>query len=119
MSDILIRGMEMPKRCIDCPCEYDCILCKATGNQFMYRSEANGGYVDFCDTRMPDCPLIELPPHGRLIDADALMLIIKDYIDEYSDVDTEGYHNLKWCAMKEVEMAIEDATTVIEESDKT
>lgn len=52
-------------------------------------------------------------PHGRLIDADALMLKILDYIEEYSDVDEKGWHNLKWCAMKEAEMAINNASTII------
>lgn len=57
---ILIKGMEMPTRCADCPFEYDSMLCKATGKSFIYRSAAEGGYIDFCDTRMPDCPLIEI-----------------------------------------------------------
>ena len=26
---------------------------------------------------------------------------IREYIDEYSDTDVNGYHNSKWCAMKE------------------
>lgn len=60
---ILIKGMEMPTKCYFCPCadvEYsDCNLMPGTG------IAAHG--------RLPDCPLVELPPHGRLIDADALM----------------------------------------------
>ena len=58
--------------------------------------------------------LIPIPPHGRLIDADVLMLMIQEYIDEYGwDVDEHGFHSEKWCAMKETEMAINDAPTVI------
>ena len=26
---------------------------------------------------------------------------IEEYIEEYSDLDENGYHNLKWCAMEE------------------
>ena len=107
---ILIKGMEMPKCCNDCRFAWI-----DTGHHWYCEANKPWGLdiTDHVMSKHPDCPLIEVPKHGRLIDADALMLIIKDYIDEYSDVDTEGYHNLKWCAMKESEMAIEDAPTVI------
>ena len=49
MSGIYIKGMKMPTRCAEC---------------FMYQCGA---------TSMDDCPLIPVPDHGRLIDADALM----------------------------------------------
>lgn len=49
---ILIKGMEMPKTCDDCflPLQYCPYAMKPDGS----------------------CPLIPVPPHGRLIDADAL-----------------------------------------------
>ena len=55
---VLIKGMEMPKNCGECPmiCEDD--LCHIT----------KGGRT--INERPPHCPLIEVPPHGRLIDAD-------------------------------------------------
>lgn len=67
---ILIREMEMPKSC------YDCYFCR------IY-DEPNQGYfciplfadlhrTDFTKKRIDACPLVEVPPHGRLIDADAL-----------------------------------------------
>ena len=46
-----------------------------------------------------------------LISRSALKKVISEYIDEYSDLDNEGYHNEKWCAMKEAEMAIDNAPT--------
>ena len=52
---ILIRGMAMPKNCTGCP-----ICC---GLPYQHR-DVKG--------RRPDCPLIELPPHGRLVDLDEL-----------------------------------------------
>ena len=61
---ILIKGMEMPPFCdTDCPGIYfrACPI-KELGEALMYRYE---------EKRHPDCPLIEIPPHGRLIDADA------------------------------------------------
>lgn len=65
---ILIKDMEMPKSCMNCmfcgfagaDCELD--LCQITGNAQKHIPHS----------KMPDCPLIEVPPHGRLIDADAL-----------------------------------------------
>ena len=61
MSDILIKGMEMPNVCAYC---------------FIDSSECNlHSSVNIWRERHPDCPLIELPPHGRLIDADELVRI--------------------------------------------
>lgn len=56
---VLIKGMKMPKECADCYIrERDtCPLLKANVSGW---------------GRMGNCPLIELPDHGRLIDADAL-----------------------------------------------
>ena len=52
---VLIKGMEMPKRCGGCPLRG---VCKQRI------------YIEY---RPKDCPLIEVPtPHGRLIDADKL-----------------------------------------------
>lgn len=71
---ILIQGMEMPKNCRICPCfQYDMFdddidgYCKALKTKIMNRSKHH-----------PDCPLIELPPHGRLIDADKFEFEMND-----------------------------------------
>ena len=72
---ILIKGMEMPKSCMNCmfcgfagaDCELD--LCQITGN-----AQKHIPY-----SKMPDCPLAEIPQHGRLIDADKI-----------------GYHSGTW-----------------------
>ena len=52
---------DKPKECYKCPfmdrITYDCKL--------MYSND----YPDF-ESQYKDCPLIELPPHGRLIDGD-------------------------------------------------
>lgn len=57
-------------------------------------------------------------PHGRLGDLDALMLKIREYIDEYGELDENGFHSEKWCAMKEAEMVICEAPTVIPASEE-
>ena len=62
---VYIKGMEMPTSCYDCNCfirdsdgsDYCCLL--------MQDIEDN-------NKRDDDCPLSTVPPHGRLIDADAL-----------------------------------------------
>ena len=66
---VYIKGMEMPKNCYGCPffAQYDYwnkndeadILshCKRTGEK---TGDSVNGYL-------PNCPLIPVPPHGRLI----------------------------------------------------
>lgn len=86
---VFIKGMEMPKNCTGCP-----ICC---GLPYQHRDEKG---------RRPDCPLVELPPHGRLGDLDKLN------IHDISPVD--GF-----CVMGVTEEDIELADTVIEaEGDK-
>lgn len=68
MADIVIRGMEMPIRCINCPFK--------TYYHGDNRCLANRGKKivwEIGNDRGRDCPLAPLPEgHGRLIDADAL-----------------------------------------------
>jgi hypothetical protein len=67
MADILIKGMEMPESCYYCPMKNDgYYLCKATRP---YKE-----LEDDCKECKPQwCPLVPVQPHGRLIDADALL----------------------------------------------
>lgn len=61
---VLIKGMEMPKNCLLCPLSVlsgERLFCEITKEEVL-RSK-----------RMSDCPLVPVPPHGRLIDADALL----------------------------------------------
>lgn len=60
---VLIRGMEMPTSCRDCPC-----FCE----EYFYCRAKEGDDIGL-ENRPKDCPLFTVPPHGRLIDADALM----------------------------------------------
>ena len=60
---VLIKGLDMPDCCWNCPCldgEYG--ECNISGQKIKGDGE-----------RIADCPLIELPDHGDLIDRDALM----------------------------------------------
>ena len=61
---ILIKGIEMPQSCWDCYFQ-DCGNCRLNADKV----------VDKCiieDRRDEDCPLVPVPPHGDLIDRDAL-----------------------------------------------
>ena len=66
---ILIKGMKMPKSCVDCPMfdwDLEYLKCKANDEFFIAKGE-------WRTKRESTCPLIEVPPHGRLIDADELI----------------------------------------------
>lgn len=57
---VYIPNMQVPKTC------GKCLL---VGWHYVFDCR-----LDECDTRMQSCPLVEVPPHGRLIDRDALTL---------------------------------------------
>ena len=92
---VIVKGMEMPKNCGECA--------------FYIDGACYGkGYIDYCsimDTAKPDdCPLVELPPHGRLGDLDELMT-------EFMDSDLDHLQRDDW---REVIQIVADAPTVIE-----
>ena len=61
---VYIKGMEMPQNCRECPHEqpYDGYNCAINEKSYSWG----------LSSRPSDCPLIPVPDHGRLIDADAL-----------------------------------------------
>ena len=77
---VIVKGMEMPERC------GQCFLRVGNCEQRIYMEQRPKG-----------CPLVEIPPHGRLIDADVFAENIKNVsirqgykntlIDEYLSVD--------------------------------
>ena len=71
---ILIKGMEMPTSCQKCPfLDYEegfCFASGAKGKSGWYEFTLRPGEIK--DRRHDDCPLIPVPPHGRLGDLDAL-----------------------------------------------
>ena len=89
---VYIKGMEMPKSCIDCPCYYP--------EYYECNIVHNCNPISHNDPIPQYCPLIEVPKHGRLIDADALTTV------------TEMV-NGKWKTYLEV-FEINDAPTIIE-----
>lgn len=70
---ILIKGMDMPKYCYTCPA-YDYIKSFCC----VLRTKV----INLNDNRYKDCPLIAVPTHGRLIDADKLLESFGEALDE-------------------------------------
>lgn len=73
---VLIKGMKMPENCMECPFKgFD--RAKGKGNICTIDEEISLHAVleglDIKFVKMGDCPLIELPDHGDLIDRDELM----------------------------------------------
>ena len=96
---ILIRGMEMPKNCLECPC---CTLgyCRVDVKTTEY---AKYVFPDGQDDRHSDCPLVEIPtPHGNLKDESDIISLIEVMFCK----DKDGMEHAIQC--------VKDAPTVIE-----
>ena len=73
---VLIKDMEMPIGCdgygTECPLlqwGFGEVYCRLTGKRFGSTEDR----IKYAKERPSDCPLVEIPPYGRLIDADSLM----------------------------------------------
>ena len=102
---VLIRGMEMPKNCRTCPMLFDghsYRWCNITGESLGIEETNNG--------RDEHCPLIELPPHGRLIDADELKsrLVLDNDSNELQRISADI---LKWIDIQETVIEAEGSET--------
>ena len=71
MSSVYIKGMQMPKACVYRENGHfmTCPLYDVDG----YCGALNREAKHDLETKLCDCPLIPVPDHGRLIDADALI----------------------------------------------
>jgi hypothetical protein len=75
--------MEMPENCFDCPFMYGRKYCLLDS-----KIEFNDPEYSELKNRYKGCPLIEVPePHGRLIDADALVEDLKRQCEEVFKID--------------------------------
>lgn len=78
---VYIKGMEMPRACQMCPLSHWNKLDQLTGCELVrkYVPETD---EDFWNNDRPSwCPLIEVPPHGDLIDRDTLLQYKGDCYD--------------------------------------
>lgn len=119
---IYIKGMEMPMNCCRCPCAdleyYDCNLMPGTG----ISSDRKSG------KRHEDCPLVPVPPHGRLVDLDRILEII-DGIWDCNDMTfkpndhccdiPKDCHGCKWAETKRaIREIVANAPTIIPASEE-
>lgn len=75
MRGIYIKGMKMPYRCCECKLKYwdgEEDVCPFVG-------------VIASIGRHDDCPLVPVPDHGRLVDADAYRAEMKKRQDAYAE----------------------------------
>lgn len=117
---IIIKGMKMPESCQKCPMlegdHYDG-LCHAAGRWLDDEEYWSWGYYDEYDidpSKPLNCPLVELPPHGRLIDESDVMKSAEELRKSpwYND---EPYHAMRKDGFEmAIDMAVKDAPTVIE-----
>lgn len=96
---VLIKGMEMPKNCNECKLRNG--IGKDCGKAIFHCAPLAEWVMPNPLGRANDCPLVEIPPHGRLIDADAL-----EADTEWDDRE-DGYISYS-------KVAIECAPTIIE-----
>ena len=106
---VLIKDIRIPESCAECRfCVngftddapmYEC-ACQSYDNVSVL-VDKDGQPFDF---RPEWCPLIKVPPHGRLVDGDVLMTEVMD-----SDLD-----HLQRDDWKEVIQIVADAPTIIE-----
>ena len=116
---IYIEGMKMPKTCCGC-------------KMMIYNPElvwddngieTVGAWVCLLTAELIDntkreehCPLIELPPHGRLIDADALMdgwMNLREATKYGNETKEQVSHSYSTMMMYEIADEIEDAPIII------
>ena len=95
---ILIKGMEMPKRCIDCPF----MVSRDNDDCILQNDEANAKFNSWDDMKA-SCPLVEIPtPHGNLKDESDIISLIEVMFCK----DKDGMEHAIQC--------VKDAPTVIE-----
>ena len=103
MSEILIKGMEMPEFCYGCP---------------LHNSEY--GYCNILDRATIDpprgCPLSEVKPHGRLIDADEFSCVLSQQLELISKLSNKE-DSLVYDTIRIIKKMLEDAPTVLEASE--
>ena len=106
---VIIKDMEMPEDCRDCPMEMYYMNIGETRCRAANKILADNYKAIPFDGRPDWCPLIELPPHGRLIDADKLMTILKGISEAEGQIYGHGWNFAGKCINE-----IENAPTVIE-----
>jgi len=109
---VYIKGMKMPNDCYECPLMMTVFVFKGESN---ICSITDGGCTK--GERPPHCPLVEVKPHGRLIDADALYKVIKEddeWVSSNIGDDEKTLRTGYQCAYGRSRRMIRHAPTIIE-----
>lgn len=106
---VLIKGMEMPNRCLDCP-----LMVSRDNDECIVQSEADNEIAKTWGDLRANCPLVEVPtPHGRLGDLDKLWDRIYNYTDNEGAKMPFGDNDFMIHRDSACEL-VEDAPTIIE-----
>ena len=89
MSGIYIKGMEMPYDCPVCPLSHWNAVGNFTGCEIKKRFFSPAEMLE--SGRPSFCPLVPVPDHGRLIDADALDADLEKQDMTTGEWDTIGF----------------------------
>lgn len=103
---VIVKGMEMPTSCLECPL--------TDGHSASCLITEKSVYFSI-DKRHDDCPLVPVPPHGRLGDLDQLKELFREVIGNIAkrkEIEPVLEHMVRASAMV-IEM-IDDAPTIIE-----
>ena len=108
---VLINGMEMPSGCYTCPIIY------SEDGAFDFECPFNSYFhwhnAEDVINYIPDsCLLVEVPtPHGRLIDADALLRVIEENSYRLRGVTNSTENGMFLTGIRQ---AIDESPTIIE-----
>ena len=100
---VLFKGFKIDwNNCDDCPASCDCPVCQHIDSYSMHGE------------RPKECPAFELPPHGRLIDADALSMEFWKMRSNYQMMDDSQTADKIMHGLYRAEQATNEAPTIIE-----
>lgn len=99
---VLIKGMEMPTNCRKCSLYLQSM--DSERNVYENCAVTAKSYNWGLTTRPLDCPLVEIPPHGRLIDADALINAIVNTPSEVQNKDIPLTTQYDGSAFRQIEI---------------
>lgn len=104
MSEYLFKANFDIKNCLTCPVENMVVNCPCfTGEAFA---------SDYTDSKHPNCPLVEVPPHGDLKDYDSLGNMMANKMAKRKVT----WHPFYYEGFKEALKMLDSAPTVIEAS---
>ena len=118
---IFIKGMDMPENCGKCRFAGVCVV-HSVEEWPDLESIMFNEVIGVEGKRDPDCPLVEVPAHGRLVDADAFSEEMKkrqdaalEWRDDAKDEMTAARADAVLSFLCEVKLTLDKLPTVIPE----